>query len=79
MKEYVILDDINVDIDKQCLQRDKDHPIISPDYTINIKFQEGITFKCYFMFIIMKGDDDRVSNFLFEHINEDIEKEKQIF
>ena len=62
------LDDINVDIDKQCLQRDKDHPIISPDYTINIKVPTRInikifgafflfsisSFKCYFMFIIMK-------------------------
>lgn len=72
------LDDINVDIDKQCLQRDKDHPIISPDYTINIKVpQEGIIQMLFYVYNHEKGDDDRVSNFLLEHINEDIEKRKK--
>lgn len=72
------LDDIDVDIDKQCLQRDKDHPIIPPDYIININVpQKGIVQMLFYVYNHEKGEDEHVSDSLLERINEDIEKRKQ--
>ncbi len=66
------------EISDHFLERTKNHPIVTPDLTINLNIpQKGTIQMLFYIYTYEEGEDDEIPLFLKESINEDIENRKK--